>query len=172
MVWKVPHLIWISVSLAIAAVALAVALAGDVSEALVRSVVGVLGAVGCCEVILYSAGYTSRLDPLVPLRIRLRTPKLKKILIGLLIFVAGTSIYNMLLYLTSAIDRAVLAAISALITYAVARGLSWALSAGLSTRVVAIIVAVATFMVLSSDGDFKYIENLLKLLEEVTRYAF
>lgn len=169
--WNIRYLTWIPILLTAATAALAVALAESVSEALVRLVIGILGVIGCGETVLYSAGYTSELDPLIPLRLKLRTPRLGKILMSLLVFTAGTSIYNLLLYLTPNIDRVVSTAISALITCFVARGLSRALSGNSLKLIIITIVVVMIFVGLSSDSDYIYIENLLRLLEEVTRHA-
>ncbi len=168
---SIRYLVWIPILLVVTTAALAVALTESVSEVFVRLVVGVLGVIGCGEVVLYSAGYTSKLDHLIPLRLRLRTPGLRKILIGLLAFVVGMSIYNMLLYLTPNIDRVVAAAISALTTYFVTRGLSRAISSSPLTLIIVTVVAVIALVELSSDDDYAYVENLLKLFEEVIRHA-
>ncbi len=152
-------------------VATAVLLAPEASRAVLRAAVGLLAAVGCYEVLLHSAGLTSRPEPVIPLRIPLGSPRLSKLLEAFLVFVLLGAIFRLLEDVLHG-DYPLVVASSAIAALVLSRLLRFLLSGGgFARRLVLVSLASASLLLLSSDSDFRYLQSLLKLLEEVVRSA-
>lgn len=152
-------------------VAAAVLQAPEAPRAVLRAAVGLLAAVGCYEVMLYSAGYTTRPEPMIPLMIPLRAPRSSELLRAILTFALLGALLRLL---ESALrgDRLIALASSAIVAYLLGRSLGPLLAGGGPLRRLMLVpLASALLLLLLSDSDFRYLQSLLRLVEEVVRSA-
>ncbi|MEM2414051.1 MAG: hypothetical protein QW109_05480 [Sulfolobales archaeon] len=156
-------------SLPIVFLLIAVLLAPEAPRTILRTVVGVLAALGCYEVLLYSAGYTSRLEHVIPTRLSIKRPSLSSLLEYVSLFMLASSIFKLLessLYTS----YPVVIALSLVATYFTRRLLKSVLTTLKQKSFVAFVVS-AVFVTQVSDYDIGYLQTLLRFLEEVVRNA-
>ncbi len=152
-------------------IAVAIALTPEAPRAVLRAAVGLLAAVGYYEVLLYSAGYTSRPEPAIPLRIPLGSPKSSKLLEAALVFVLLGASFR-LLEGAFREDYPLVLASSAVAAYILGRLVRSLLSSGgFAGRLVLVSLALGSLHLFYSDSDFRYLQSLLRLVEEVVRSA-
>lgn len=165
---KVLYLVLLATSLAL--LVFMVSTARDIPRVLLRVVVGVLATTGYCEVMLYSAGYTTRLGTPIVLKLRLGLPSLGRICEALAMTILALAVFNILSKVVAG-GYPVVIAMSAALTYIV-RGVvkdffSSKGSIGVKLMVIALVATLAALFIANS--DIGYFETLLKLVEEVAR---
>ena len=144
-------------------------LAPEAPRVVLRTVIGVLAALGCYEVLLYSAGYTSRTESLIPLRLSLRSPSPPTLLEYVSLFVLTGSTFKLLEGIFQ-VSNPVVIALSMVAAYFLRRTLKSVLTGGgLKRMSAAVFVVGVVFSTTTSDSDIRYLQNLLKLLDEVVR---
>lgn len=152
-------------------VSVAVLLAPEPSSAILRAAIGVLATVGCYEVLLYAAGCTSRVEPVLPIRLSLENPSPGKLLELVVTFILMGSVYRLLEHAFQK-NYPIAAVLSVFAAYLLRRQLKSVFSGrSLRKKAIALSVAVALFSTSLSDADVRYLQTLLRLVEEVVRNA-
>ncbi|MCS7099810.1 MAG: hypothetical protein RMH84_02285 [Sulfolobales archaeon] len=143
----------------------------EVPQTILRVAIGVLAVVSCYEVLLHLAGYSRRVEPAIFLKFLPRNPGVLRLLEGASTYFIAWALLKQLEALLGR-NYALLAVLAAVVLYVTARTLRSALAKKrFSTRLAIATATVSAIGLAIADSDFKYVESLLKLLEEVARSA-
>ncbi|MCX8185240.1 MAG: hypothetical protein RMI56_01525 [Sulfolobales archaeon] len=156
-------------SLPVIVLSISVLMPAGAPQTVLKVAIGILAVIGYYEVLPHLAGYSLRVEPVIPLKLPLRNPSTVKLLESVSTFFTTWAILR--LFDTLLRGNYVLFAISATATWYLAMRVlrSILTKGGLAARATAVVFTALSLVLVLVDSDFKYIEILLKLVEEVVR---